>query len=153
MAREIVTERDVQRAKIREQGGGELAAGGTKPAQKEADSYTERLLKNIPAEVVAAYVAFAGIIRAAGDGAPGWTRWAVFWFLAIGTPLYLNRVQEVRKPLQLAIATGAFAVWVFSLGDQSPFTTQPWFRPIYPALLLPAYTFILAFLKPEAKGS
>jgi hypothetical protein len=153
MAREIVTERDVQRERIREQGAGELAAGGKPAAPKAPDSYTERLLKNIPAEVVATYVAFAGVIRAAGAGSPDWMPWAVFWFLAIGTPVYLNRVQGVRKPLQLAIATGAFAVWVFSLGDQSPFTTQPWFRPIYPALLLPAYTFTLAFLKPEAKGS
>jgi hypothetical protein len=151
MGREIVSVRDVLAVRTPAQSRGGRTAAEEAGVTKQADPYGERLVKNIPAEVIATFVFLAGVINAAGTGTPSWLLWTVFAVLLVGTPLYLSRAQGVKKPLQLAISTGAFAVWVFSLGDQGPFGTLPWYKPIYGAVLLPLYTFATAVAQPERR--
>lgn len=82
-----------------------------------ADTYTDRLLKLIPAESVALYLTLQGIVSSSVEG-----RALDSWLLAAfcigigGTRLYLWRVQQVTKNVQLAVSTAAFGVWVFVLG-------------------------------------
>ena len=120
----------------------EFQAGGSGRARpKRADAYVDRLLKLIPAEIVAVWVTMRGTLAAAGD-APIWLQWVAFLVLLALTPIYLRRTAGITKPAQVWISTGALAVWVFSLGG-APFDTlaAPYFLPIYGAILLPLYTF------------
>ena len=86
---------------------------------------------------------------------PLWRRrpelvWAfVFLALLALTWPYLSRIGGVTNRTQLAISTGAFFFWVFSLGG--PFVylmgLVGWtYHPIYGGLLLPLYTFAVPIL-------
>jgi hypothetical protein len=107
-----------------------------------ADDYQSRLLKYIPAEVIAVYLTLDNALRSAKDqiALQSWL-WIIFGILLVGTPLYLWRVSKVTKKVQLLISTIAFAVWVFALGGA--FALQSWYHPVYGALLLPLYTFFV----------
>jgi hypothetical protein len=150
MGREVITDEDVKKAQRREDAAGKLAAGGRKPPPKR-DDYSDRLIKYIPAEIVSVYLFVSGILRTAGDQVPAstrnWLEWGVLIFLAGMTPVYLRRLQGVRKKQQWAIVTVSFVIWVFTLGG--PFAQLGWYRPLYGALLLPLYTFTIATFKAE----
>jgi len=137
MPRSILTQRDIDVA------GGVRAAAAPAP-----DGYSGRVLKYIPAEVVAVYIAVQGAIGAAGPAGPNGTLlWIAFGVLLVLTPVYLWRVTHVTKALQLVISTVSFAVWVFSLGG--PFASCAWYQPLYGAVLLPLYTFAAGIIIPE----
>jgi hypothetical protein len=115
------------------------------PPPEKSDSYSDRLLKYIPPEVIALYLTLVGIVSASANNDTNALRWGVLGFCLVGTPLYLWRVAKVRKALQLIISTVGFAVWAFSLGQ--PFSSYGWYQPIYSALLLPAYTFLIPIVE------
>ncbi len=152
MPREVVTQQDIRRLSgIGRSAGlaGGLRSAAAAPAQApeaRPDTYQDRLLKYIPAEVVATYVFLDGVARTGnnGAGAPS-LRWFIFLILLLGTWFYLERVQQVRKVQQLIISTIAFAVWVLSLGG--PFTSLGWYSPVYGAVLLPLYTFAVPVIE------
>lgn len=146
MAREIVTPKDLgkSRTTITSRDTGDA----TTPGRRTEDSFTDRLLKYIPAEVVATYALVEGIIHQyATEDTLHSVYWIVFFVFWAFTPLYLWRVQHVSKALQLVISFLAFFVWVFALGE--PFTFLSWYEPIYAAVLLPVFTFAVAMIKPE----
>ena len=158
MPRQIVTKRDLRlAAAARALPGAEtvdeelllaevdIPGDETKVVSVAPDAYRERLLKYIPSEVIAVYLTLYGLLKSANDP-PGWIIWAVFAFGLLVTPLYLARVLHVRKRLQLTIATGAFAVWVFATGG--PFLPLPWYQAVYGSLLLVAYTFVVPLIEP-----
>jgi hypothetical protein len=123
----------------------DIRADAAKLAPKP-DDYQARLLKYIPAEVVAVYLTLDGIVRSAANQLPQkpWL-WIIFVILLIGTPIYLWRITKVTKKVQLIISTLSFAVWIFALGGA--FATTPWYKPVYGTLLLPIYTFIVPFFE------
>jgi hypothetical protein len=143
MSREIISARDVM-ASESESGAYNFDFTPKSPAPEKmashsaADGYTTRLLKYVPAEVVALFVTLDALIRSS-DNVAFPVYWGVFLFCLIGTYLYLWRVAKVRKQSQLLISTVAFAVWVFALGG--PFAHFSWYEPIYGGLLLPIFTF------------
>lgn len=109
------------------------------------DTYTSRLLKYIPSEVIAVYLTLTALLRA--SAAPDrMLEWLVFAFGVVVTPLYLWRVQRVWKPLQLVLSTVAFVVWAFALGG--PFLSLTWYTAVYGGLLLTAYTFLIPIIQP-----
>jgi hypothetical protein len=130
------------------------------PSTKE-DTYIGKLVKYIPAEVVAAYVAATGAVKTAGASAP---RESLLWLVATGmlvvTPIWvLVAATEPGKPrpaFQAGAAAVAFACWVFALGG--PFESQGWYKPVYGTLVLIFATLIIplaekAFVKaPLAEG-
>ena len=109
------------------------------------DSYTDRLTKYIPAEVVALYLTIDALVRSSPHF-PVALYWAVFLFCLFGTYLYLWRIEKVRKKLQLHISGSAFVVWVFAIGG--PFAHLGWYDPIYAGILLPMFTFSVALIEP-----
>jgi hypothetical protein len=147
MGREVVTEADVQIARQRIAAGGSLAAGAQAVPTK--DEYGDRLMKYIPTEIVSLYLFVSGLLKSAGNQisqeTAGWLEWGIFGFLLAMTFVYMRFVQEVKKKQQLIIVMISFAVWVFTLGG--PFAHLGWYHPIYGALLLPLYTFMIATLK------
>lgn len=138
MSRTILTQRDIDAL---------AGARGSSPAPAP-DGYGTRILKYIPAEVVAVFIGVQGAITAADPAGPNATiLWIAFGLLLILTPVYLWRVGHVTKTLQLVIATIAFAVWVFSLGG--PFAFLPWYQTVYGAVLLPLFTFAVGIIIPN----
>jgi hypothetical protein len=157
MRREIITPQDTDSASFRTATGGHVAATRTTQVEPPTDDYSSRLIKYIPAEVVAVYLTVQSAILAAVPSAESGTQtttvdqpalfWGVFVILLVLTPLYLLRTQGVTKKVQLIISTLSFAVWVFTIGG--PFLTLSWYQPLYGAVLLPLYTFGVALIEPR----
>jgi hypothetical protein len=116
-----------------------------------ADDYMSRVLKNIPSEIVMAYIAIDGVLRTSYN--PNvWTDretlrmllWITLGTLTILTPLWLWRVMRVRRTSQLFISTLSVPVWLFALGG--PFSLLDWYEPAFGAIVLPLYTLIVPII-------
>jgi hypothetical protein len=138
MGRSIVTDSDVKAVQARRA----LTAG---PTDVKPDEYSTRLIKYIPAEVVTIYVFVDGIIKNSSSS-DSLLLWLTFGIILALTPLYLWRVQKVKKWTQIVICTLSFAVWVFSLGG--PFALLGWYEALYGAVLLPLFTFAVGIVEP-----
>ena len=97
-------------------GASSLPGGGGKPFE----DYLERIVKYVPVEIIAAYMAIRGFLPAHGtDGAiPAWAEIAIYVALIGLTPLYLLKVagDAPDKGRQLGIATVSFVVWSYAIG-------------------------------------
>jgi hypothetical protein len=116
------------------------------------DTYADKIVKYIPADVLAAWVAACGIIAGAAETFPkNNALWICFAFGVIITPLWILR--QTRAPglppasKQAAISTAAFIVWVFAL-PEGPFTTLPFYHAIWASLVLIAFTLIIGLIDP-----
>jgi hypothetical protein len=93
------------------------AAGTADASARELDGYKEKLLKLIPAEIVAAFMALKGLMDAAQQVPGIWTvQWIVFAGLLVLTPLVYWKAYGVRDPRQHILTSVAFIVWVFTIG-------------------------------------
>ena len=145
MSRQVITPREIGRNKVNGHTPGSVVET-TQPLK--ADLYTDRLLKYIPAEVVACYIFVQGVITQLTDPFElGVFQWSIFAVFLILTYLYLWRILKVRKFQQLAISVTAFAVWVFALGG--PFSLVTWYKPVYGEVLLPVFTLVVALWSAE----
>ncbi len=132
------------------------------PAQNEPrnaeprrdDSYFEKLVKYIPADILAAYMTFSGIITDQPNN-PLWLYWVGFIGLLILAPLYTIYRPSEPPPLLYASKTKfcavasavSFAVWVFAIGGPFAATWPLWYRPIYGSLLLILTTLTLPIVE------
>ena len=126
-----------------------VAKGGT-PAAATADDYFGRLVKYIPAEIVALYLGIAGVIPKLPDGKLNFPAlWIVFLITLILVPVYLFLVTKREgKPLgsQIILSTIAFPVWVFALGG--PFESLGWYESWIASAALMFITFVFGLYKP-----
>ena len=110
---------------------------------KTDEKYLGRLLKLIPSEIVAAYLAIQGIVPV---DSRKWGLLVVSLVLFIITPLYLRKIQKVEKISQIVVSSLSLVVWVYSLGG--PFVLfnihEPWISSV---VLLLWTTFIPQFFK------
>jgi len=126
------------------------AAGGPAPA---LDTYISRLVKYIPAEIVAAYLLVRGFIP---PDAPRWIWWIVFAGLMGLTVWYT--LDATRRPglppayTQSVIAVLAFAVWTFAIGGPY-FEVASWYRQYHylPGIILVLFTLAVARIPPLEK--
>ena len=114
------------------------------------DTYTDKVVKYIPADVVAAWVTATGLIAGADASFPKPTAlWGCFAFGVIVTPLWTLR--QTRAPglppayKQTIIATLAFIVWVFALVG-GPFALLGFYHPIFGSLVLIGFTLIVGLI-------
>jgi hypothetical protein len=111
-----------------------------------ADTYMSRVLKFIPSEIVMAYVAIEGVLRASYNSSQD--RQTLLWIalaaLMVLTPLWLWRVMRVRRVPQLILSTLSVPVWLFALGG--PFEFLSWYRPALGAIVLPIYTLVVPII-------
>ena len=121
------------------------------PESNSTDSYFEKLIKYIPADIVAAYVTIAGILSEHNND-PLWLTWAVFGCLLALTPLYVCWIKTSppgimpSKTFHLAASCLAFTVWVFALGG--PFAASfDWYRPFFGSIALILTTLLLPALE------
>lgn len=117
----------------------------------QVDTYFDKVIKYIPADVVAAWTVVSGLVASAGDAVPKATvLWLAYAFGILMTALWTwKQTQEKNKPLaktQIAIATVAFAIWVAALGG--PFDFWLAYQHLYGSLLLVAYTLAVGLIAP-----
>ncbi len=143
MGRQIVTENDLTLSKAKDT----EAATAIQSINVSKDDYFNRLLKYIPAEIVGLYLTLDNIINIQKEGSHAWMSWFIFAVCLILIPLYLNRVLNVKKKIQILISSLSFVVWVYALGG--PFATCGLFNNLFAALLLPIYTVLVSIIKPE----
>lgn len=128
---------------------GQLQAAGVTPS---IDSYVDRIVKYIPVEIVSAWVAAKGIVAASALSTKQTVLWVCFAISILLTILYMLKQTEVpgRSPAitQTAVATGAFVVWAFALGE--PFATLLGTaqQSLYGSLLLIFYTLGVGLIVP-----
>jgi uncharacterized membrane protein YozB (DUF420 family) len=114
------------------------------------DTYFDKVIKYIPADIVGAWIAVTGLISSDGGAPKTLLLWIAF---AVGTVLTilwtLKQTSALKKKpaiTQALISTGSFVVWVFALGG--PFSTLGFYRPLYGSLLLIFYTLSIGLVTP-----
>ena len=121
------------------------AAGG--PA---ADTYFDKVVKYIPADIVGAWTAVTGLITGATKVSSTTVLWIVFVVGVVLTAAWTwkQTTEPKRKTAvtQIVISTIAFVVWVFALGG--PFATWGFYNPVYGSLLLIGYTLVVGVINP-----
>jgi hypothetical protein len=121
----------------------QLAAAGA------ADGYLAKLVKYIPGEIIAGYLAADGIVRSSISDDQDRLESYLWIFLVVGlflTPLYLWRVAKVSKVVQIALATVSFAAWVFGVGGAFSFTD--WYEPFQGGLVVIGATLVIPIIDP-----
>jgi hypothetical protein len=124
--------------------------------KRDEDGYLAKVVKYIPGEIVAAYVAAAAALEQAGDSIPLETvLWIVSIVLFVLAPIWiLIAAREPNMPapvFQAVVAPIAFVAWVFALGG--PFAFQAWYQPVYGTLVIIFVTIVIPlaeklFIKP-----
>ncbi|MDZ7969124.1 MAG: hypothetical protein RM368_29940 [Nostoc sp. DedSLP03] len=116
----------------------------------QIDTYFDKVIKYIPADIVGAWVTVTGLIKSGGDVPTTMLLWIAFILGIVLTAVWTVKQTSVKnKPpaiTQTVVSTGAFIVWVFALGG--PFVTLGFYRPLYGSLLLILYTLIVALIDP-----
>jgi len=115
------------------------------------DTYFEKLLKYVPGDIVAAFVALDGIIRDQIVPHNLYLQWGVFIGLLILAPLYaVYRPAsppppnlQAKRTFHAVAAIVAFTVWVFALGGPFAATWPDIYRPVYGSVLLIFTTLII----------
>lgn len=119
----------------------------------EPDDKKTRILKHIPAEVVALYLTATAAVPADEP-----LRMKALWVLVLvgilatfGYMFVFARTPDTKKPIwtQIMVATIAFPVWAFAVG--APFTSLSWYRGWIASVLLVLVTFGLGLIPPHTK--
>jgi len=120
----------------------------------EKSDYSDKLLKLIPGEVVAAYITIAGIIPSDPSAIPTakWVSLCVAIVLLLSIPLYLNRMSAGCYARQKFFTMIAFIIWLYSLGG--PFklwaeaTGVEFHIPYIGSILLILWTVLIPYAFP-----
>ena len=80
------------------------------------DPYLNTLLKFIPSEIVAAYLAIQGILKGWSGSTSDIVTVVLFVALFVLTPLHLFFLAGVRSVIQIIATMFSFVVWVYILG-------------------------------------
>ena len=118
---------------------------------KQVDTYFDKVIKYIPADVLGASVAVDGLIEGAGVNVAQNTSLlkAVIIGIFITAFWTYKQTKQPKKPLaitQIVISTGAFMVWVYASGG--PFESANLYNATYGSMLLIFYTLIVALINP-----
>ena len=112
------------------------------------DSYRERLIKYIPSETIALFIAIYGItyyLSGSEEWYPLMARW-IFIAGILGTLLYLWHAEGVTDLVQLAISTIGFVIWACALGIVTV-ASLPFYNAVVAAVLLIVWVFGAPFIK------
>jgi hypothetical protein len=119
--------------------------GAPEKVMPPADDYIDRLIKYIPPDVIAAFLAIEGTIG--GAAVPGGVllSWIVFAVILGATPFYLRKIGGITKSRQIALSTIAFVVWTFAYsGPPFGYLHVP---IVYGTVLMAIYTFLVPLIE------
>ncbi|MDB9322326.1 hypothetical protein PN483_10345 [Nodularia spumigena CS-591/04] len=116
------------------------------------DSYLDRIIKYIPADIVGGWIAITGLINSSEQNVrTDILLWIGFVAGIVLTALWtLKQTSLSNKKLaitQTLVSTISFAVWVFALGG--PFVNLEFYRPLYGSLLLIFYNLSIGLIIPK----
>jgi hypothetical protein len=118
--------------------------------ESATDDYVDRVVKYVPADVVAVWIFSSASIEAAADINRSLILWLVFAALLLITPLWVLRQASLPKTppavVQALLSTCSFAVWVFALGG--PFALMNFYSPVYGAVLIAVYSLAVGLVVP-----
>ena len=134
------------------------------PNSSPDDTYLQKVVNYIPADIVGAWVTISGAIAQAGTSTPHWLSWAVFGGLLALIPFYVCYLKTTpagltsNKLLYWITSCVAFTAWVFALGPAGPFGSLSWYEPIYGTIVLVFVTLSIPileglFIKNKGSGS
>jgi hypothetical protein len=106
------------------------------------DNYSSRLIKLIPAEVIAFYLALDGIASAMPQ--KNLLLWVAFGIALTGGWFYLGRLANVTRVTQRLLTMFALVIWVYVFGG--PFTSLSWYDVNYGKFVLVVFTFFVPVL-------
>jgi hypothetical protein len=113
------------------------------------DRYLSKLVKYIPVEIVAAYLAGEGVIEGMASPPSPNVLWIWWGFLVVLSPFWI--AFATRTPglpvawFQTLVAPVAFTAWVFGMGG--PFAATWSYSPAYGSLVLIAATLLIPLLE------
>ncbi len=133
-----------------------------RPAIKTDDGYFKKVVKYIPAEIIAGYTFAIGLITAKdclGEYIHVFP-W-IFYILLLVTPIYMYLSvidnPDIPDPIKkkklaifhAAIACVAFALWVYALGDipMICYLGESSYKPVIGSLLLAAFSLLVPLLE------
>ena len=105
-----------------------------------ADSYADKLVKLIPAEVISLYLSMTLILSNSSDEVHAIVPSIVYGFCAFATWFYMRYTLKVTDWRQLLVTVAAFLIWGFSFSE--PFGELSWWTETYSGLLLAGFTFL-----------
>jgi hypothetical protein len=114
------------------------------------------MLKYIPSDIVAAWVAVSGLVSGGTDIPKSEILWTSFIIGLLLTALWTHKQTSIISTssstsgiaaTQVAICTVSFGVWVFALGG--PFATLSFYKPIYGSLALVLYSLVVPLVIPK----
>jgi hypothetical protein len=111
------------------------------------DSYRERLIKYIPSETIALFIAVYGItyyLSGSEDWYPLMARWILIAGI-LGTLLYLWQVEGVIDLVQLSLSTIGFVIWACALGVVTV-ASLPLYNAMLAGVLLVVWVFFAPFI-------
>jgi len=150
MGRTVISKKDIESQRHRERelaaaAGGSLASDVTpQPPVPEPDEYRDRLIKYVPADVVAIYLTLIGLTKLLPATAPVQVlEWIFFFLILLISFPWQRKIAKISKWNQVFIGSGAFVIWAVSLGD--PFATawSSWYYPAYGTMAVALYTFLI----------
>lgn len=112
------------------------------------DTYRERLVKYIPSETLALFIAVYGSTYYI-SGSEAWYPLMARWILVagiLGTILYLWQADGVTDLVQLAISTIGFVIWVCALGVVTV-ASLPYYNAVVAAVFLVVWVFGAPFIE------
>lgn len=121
------------------------------PSSNPAEEYIAKIIRYVPGSIIAGYTSMIGLVS---QSQPYQLQlsWAIFGFCLILAPLYVMFVpdsipntKDCSKRFHVVASFISFAVWGFALGG--PFTSLPWYSPIYGSLALIAATLLMPLLE------
>jgi hypothetical protein len=161
MSRTVVTQADIERQlklsrdeAIRTAEAGAVAAAPA-PSPQKPDDYRDRLIKYIPADIVAIYLSILALIKTANPDKTPIIKieWIIFWIILVVSIPWQIEVMKINKWQQVTIGSVAFVIWAISLGD--PFATawSAWYQPLYGTIVLMLFTFLIPLFEAQKSGN
>ena len=107
------------------------------------DGYIGKLVKLIPAEVVAFFMALNAISASFTGLVLVIVQWLSLTITIIGGILYLYKYNNVRKTGQLILSVIPVFIWIYVIGG--PFENFCWYNQAYGEYIGAIYTFFIPF--------
>lgn len=109
---------------------------------KRENPYLSKLLKLIPTEIVAGYLAIVGFVPKVHPHAKEILLVSSIALLIV-VPFLLYKVQQVKKWTQIVYTMIAFVVWIYTLGG--PFEYYGIHDPVIGSVILVFWTLLIPF--------
>ena len=115
----------------------DLARDSSEPG----DGYWSKLVKMIPAEIIAFFMALNAISASFPEPVKTIAIWLSFAIVVVGGVVYLYKYNNVRKAGQLIAMTIPLIIWIYVIGG--PFTMFAWYHQGYGEFIGAIYTFFI----------